>query len=1061
MATDRFAFRSAAGLFAGLIALWLSVLPITGAVQSTTAAISGVVTDQNGAVVQGAKITARNTETNLARTTASDEAGRFLIPELALGDYEVFAESDGFSKETHRGLVLTVGRVAVVNFNLKVGSVADEVVVTGDSPLVNTSSPEISALVPERTITDLPLNGRDIFQLATLQIGVVNLAKLTKEPIKAGPGAIKMSINGARSNFNNFLLDGSSINDFANTTPGSFAGGFTGVEAIQEFQILTNDYSPQYGGAGGAIISLVTKSGTNRVHGSAFEFIRNSALDARNFFDLGSAPPFKRNQFGGSIGGPIITGKTFFFGEYEGLRQRLADTTTFFVPTDAAKQGILPSGNVVVSPAMNPYLKLYPEPNAGDAGGGLGRFIRASTASTTEDHFTVRLDHLLTDRDTFFARYMFDQSNVITPDHLIQDTLNRGRNQYTGLGLTHIFSPRLLTSARFSYNRSQAFGDLIDLVKVDPSLLWVPGAPHLGDFEMHFGLTQLTDNVFYPRPIADNDFEVSDQIAYACGSHDMKFGFEGRRIQLNIVSNNAPDGAYIFSSYSSFLRGRASLFFAPLAGSDTYRGIRDSIFAYYAHDEWKVRRNLTVSFGLRYEYMTVPTEANGKISNMRDILHDSGPSVGSPFFLNPSHGDVAPRLGFAWDVFGDGKTSLRGGFGIFYAQLYPEAYRYAMSNQAPFFRSGIVLPSAAGPPPFPNGYQFLGKDILGVNQTETMQFKPSPTYVMEWNLSLQRQIALGFMVTAAYVGARGVHLVTDGNRNTSAAFTILPDGEKQFAPAPAVNPARNPLAGGPIRTYETDADSFYNALQINVERRLSNGLQVQMAYTYAHSIDTASDGVGLYAGNYTQFAQDPYNLRAERGPSVFDIRHNFSLSVIYELPYKTQAGEHGAARVANTLLGGWQANTIFSAHSGTHFSAVIGSFNNSNDGNGEDFAERPSYVPGFSGNPVTGDPAHYINTAAFVLAPAGRYGNVGRNTLVGPGYFSTDVSLFKTLFRIRESFKAQFRAEAFNVFNRANFALPDVTTVVTQGGVVPSSAGVITHTSTPSRQLQFALKLLF
>src|SRR5262249_19187379 len=414
-----------------------------------------------------------------------------------------------------------------------------------------------------------------------------------------------------------------------------------------------------------------------------------------------------------------------------------------------------------------------------------------------------------------------------------------------------------------------------------------------------------------------------------------------------------------------------------------------------------------------------------------------------------------------WDVFGDGKTSVRGGYGFFFAQLYPESYRFAMSNQAPFFLSGIVLPTAAGPPPFPNGYQFLGKDILGVSQTQTIQFKPAHTYVMEWNLSLQRQIAWGFMLSAAYVGARGIHLMTDGNRNTSAAFTILPDGEKQFAPAPAKNAVRNTRVSGPIRSYQTNGDSFYHALQVNVERRLANGLQVQMAYTFSHSIDTASDGVGIYSGTYTQFAQDPYNLAAERGPSLFDIRHNFSLSVIYELPYRTRPDAHGAERVANTLLGGWQMNTIFSAHSGTHFSPGIGSFNNSNDGNGADFAERPSYAPGFSGNPVTGNPNHYINTAAFVLAPSGRYGNVGRNTLVGPGYFSTDVSLFKTLFRIRESFKAQFRAEAFNVFNRTNFALPDVTTVVTQGGVVPSNSGVITHTSTPSRQLQFAIKLLF
>lgn len=1027
--------------------------PVATRAQTTTATISGVVTDAKGATVGDSQITATNVRTNISRATTTDDAGRYLVSGLPPGEYKVTAEHPGFSKEIRQGIELTVGRDAVVNFGLRVGAITDQVVVVGDAPLVNTTSSEISALVDQRTIVELPLNGRDLFQLATLQIGVVNVGPLTDIPLNSGTGAVKMSINGGRINFNNFLLDGTSVNEVQNTTPGSVAGGFTGVDAIQEFQLLTNNYSAEYGGAGGGIINVVSKSGTNQVHGTAFEFIRNSALDARNFFDLRDVPPFKRNQFGGSVGGPIVKDKTFIFGAYEGLRQRLAQTRRFTVPTAAARQGILPTGNVMVSPAVVPYLNLYPPANAGDAGGGLGFYIRGEGGSTREDYFSIRGDHSFSTKDSLFVRYTFDDSEDRQPDHIISNSLLQGRNQYVGLGETHVFSARLLNSVRFSYNRTKVFGNQSDVVTVPPSLFWVPGATALGTFINTGGLTPLSDRVLVPRFLIGNNFEVTDQLSYTSGSHNLKFGFTVRRMQLNAVSSNAPFGAFIFGSYQAFLTASPQIFAGALRGQDdVYRGIRTTLFAGYAQDDWRIRRNFALNLGVRYETVTSPGEANGKLTNLRNILTDRTPTRGSPFFENNTLRNFGPRIGFAWDITGDGKTSLRGGYGIFFAEPFPTAYRFELSNQPPFFAIGLAFGG-----PFPNAYGRLA-NVAGAIAVQTYEFNPASTYVQQWNLGIQRELFAGITTTVAYVGSRGVHLPTNSNRNTAANFTIV-NGEKQFPPPPARNPLVNP-AWGTIRQTTHQGDSYYHALQVNAARRFDRGLQFQLAYTWSKSIDTSSDSFGIYILESTQFSQDPHNLRAERGPSVFDVRHLFTLNTIYEFPYRTESGATGGRRVADFLLGGWELNTIISARSGTPFNPII-TFARSNNGN-TDNIERPSWAPGFTAeSAVTGDPNRYFNPAAFVLAPPGRFGNVGRNVLRGPGLFTFDLSLVKST-RIGERLNVQFRAEAFNLTNRANFTLPDnVTVFTTAAGVVPPNVGQITRTSTTSRQLQFGLKFIF
>jgi hypothetical protein len=1038
-------FSHGSAILVGMVATVLVIiLTVPSLAQGVGGAVLGMVTDQDGAAIASAKIVAKKLLTNSSRSVLTDGAGRFRIEELALGEYEVQAEHPRFTKTVHRGILLTLGRDAVVNFSLKIGPVTEAVTVTGDASPVNTTTSELSVLVGERTITELPLNGRDLFQLAALQPGVVNVGSLVKQPIDAGTGSVKMAINGGRITFNSFLFDGASVNEAENTTPGSAAGGFTGMDAVQEFQLITHNYSAEFGGAGGGIINMVSKSGTNDIHGSAFEFARNSALDARNFFDRQSVPPFRRNQFGGTLGGPIQKDETFLFLAYEGLRQELAQTQRFFVPTDAAR--------LTASTAAAPYVSLYPHANAGDAGGGLGVFIRDQSGRTNEDYFTIRVDHNLSRRDAFFVRYTFDDSADVEPDHVISNTLLEGRNQYTGLSETHLFSPSLVNIVRFAYDRSAIFGDLRDTVSIPQSLVWVPGTSVLGVFGNVGGLSPLSDRTIVPRFLVVNNFEGSEQLDYTRGSQNMKFGFTARDIQLNAQSTTIAAGEFIFGSYAAFLQGTPELFAAPLANANNaYRGIRTKLFAAYFQDDWRIRRSLTFNLGLRYEPMTSPAEATGKVANLRDPLHDSASTIGPPFFRNNTLTNFGPRIGFAWDITGDGKSSLRGGYGIFFAQAFPYSYRLQMSNQLPYFGIGIAFA-----PPFPSAFGLLA-NVPGLVGANTYQYNPASSCVQQWSLSLQREFIGGLTATVAYVGSRGEHLPTNGNVNTASDFTILPNGVKQF-PVGVRNPLRNP-AFGPIIEVTHNGDSYYDALQTTVEDRIARGLQFQIAYTFSKSIDTSSDSAGYYTLAAAQYPQDVYNLRADRGLSVFDVRHSLAATAIYQVPYRPKADAAGGRRVADWFLGGWELNGIVTARTGVPFNPTI-SFNNSNDGNPNE-VERPNWASGFNPqNAVTGNPNQYFNPNAFVLAPPGQYGTVGRDVLTGPRLLTVDLSLVKSN-KIGERVTVQFRAEAFNILNHVNFALPGNVTVFTAGGIVPPNAGQITATSTPSRQLQFAVKLVF
>src|SRR5262245_35863055 len=488
--------------------------------QTTKATISGTVTDEKGAVVVNAKISAKNLDTNLSRETTSDGAGRYRIPELAAGQYEVTTEARGFRTKIDRGIEMTVGREVVVDLLINVGNVQDQVVIEGDAALVETTTSAVNYLVNKKQVEELPLNGRDVLQLATLQNGVVSAASISDTQENIGPGMTRLIVNGARLDANTYYLDGTDAADAFANSPGGLGGGFLGVDALREFQVLTSNYSAEFGVGGGAIVNAITKSGGAQFHGTAFEFLRNSALDARNFFNAQKLP-FKRNQFGGSLGGPLVKDRAFFFFNYEGLRRREGTSNIFFVPSPDARQGNLTSGRVTIAPSVLPYLALYPRPN-GAISGDTGVFRRDVNESTNEDFFTVRVDHALTSKHSIFGRYTLDDSDLRNAAAVIADRVLNSQNHYVTLEGQSVLSPRAINTLRAGYNRSKFSSAFPFAVAVGPELSFVPGRP-MGAFSLQ-GLSELRVAQAAPVRFALNNIEVSEQFIHSRDAHAFKFG---------------------------------------------------------------------------------------------------------------------------------------------------------------------------------------------------------------------------------------------------------------------------------------------------------------------------------------------------------------------------------------------------------------------------------------------------------------------------------------------------------------------------------------------------------
>ncbi len=1018
-----------------ILSIGLLLISFTAHAQHNTAELTGNVTDANGAVLPNTKVLVNQPLTGLARLTHTNSVGLFSFAQLPVGLYTVTVSQEGFQTEVRENVVLTVGQRGRLDFSLQIGMVTSKVLVTTGGAAVERESSALSSVMDKDSIRELPLNGRDIVQLAVLKPGVVP----SRRTSDSSGGGVQLSIGGRRPNQISFVLDQTDINDANNNTPGSVSGVLLGVETLQEFRVLTNGYSAEYGRSAGGVISAVTRSGTNQWHGSVFEFIRNSAFDAKNFFDPANQkiPHFARNQFGGFLTGPIKSDRTFFLASYEGLRQRLGITSQAVVPNAAARNGEIPGlPKITVNPAVPGYLNLVPLPNGRDFSDGTGQFTSSGSNLDDEDFVAGRVDHRFSDRSSIFGRYTFNNAKVQVPDNLQLFRSNTAsRNQYVTVQWTRIFSPNLLNNVRFSYNRSTNQTNAEPLREIDPALSFFPGQP-LGQISIP-GLFSMGPSRFGPSFNELNLFQLGDDLSWIVGRHSLKIGFDQREIYLPTSRPQSPYGFYQFTSLANFLRATPSSVELALPGSEVVRRWRQGMTAAYIQDDFHWSPRLTLNAGLRYERSTVPHEVDGLEANVRNPLTDSTTTVGQ-LYKNPSNLNFAPRLGLAWDPVGDGKTSVRAAFGIYFDPLWTDFYANAANRTPPFYTLGSVRN-----PVFPNASSVTSSPNFVLGRQDTLIYEPSNPYSMHMNLSLQREVFRNAILTVAYVGQRGLHEVRLVDQN-QAIPTIQTDGRKFF---PVDSNVRNPNFSG-IRHKTTDGQSSYNGLQATFEYRRSKYLTMHTTYLWSKAIDDGS--IVTTQGGDNDLPQDPDNRAAERGLSNYDMRHYFVGYLTAELPH------FGGPR---WLSSGWQLNAISVLASGNPYSVVVGFDRARARFQAGTSPQRPDLVTGRSGNPIQGGPNQYFDPTAFVLPEAGFYGNLGRNTLIGPGLANLDLALNK-VFVLREKLNLQFRTEVFNVLNHPNFSIPSQRTVFSSTGRV-GSAGLITSTRTSSRQLQFGLKLSF
>jgi len=1098
--------------FSGAAALLLVLgLASPAAAQLPTGTILGTVRDASAGVIPGATVTATNTETGLSRTVVSGDDGSYRIAALPVGRYELRAALDGFRTAVRDGITLAVTQEAVVNVTLEVGSLAETVAVTAEAPLVNTTSASLGALVDAQAVAELPLNGRNYIDLTFLQVGIAKQENMTSGGTFAGSW---YSSNGAPLRSNSYMLDGAVMANVLGGSAASLASTTLGIEGIQEWRVITNTPSAEYGLTMGSQMTVVTKSGTNAFHGSLFEYVRNSAFDARNYFDYRTAltpdrlPPFKRNNYGGSIGGPVQQDKLFFFFTYEGLKERLGLTNVSNTIPAECRQEPLPAacrfdGGNTIAPLIKPLVALFPQPNLGD-----NRVTFPFTQPTDEHFYQGRVDWIISGADTAFGRLTRDNTTQIRPlgfPGFITD--RHSKNQYLTLSETHVFSPNLLNTVRVSHSATR-----IDVTSPTefhgPQYDFVPGKG-LGVINIA-GIGE-----FGPRPSAplgqnQDVTTVSSDAVYTMGAHALKFGALINRYAPYFTQGAASTGQIIFPSVTHFLRGTPSAYTARAPGSILTSDWRFYSIGFYAQSDTRIRR-VTLNLGLRYEFITDPEELNGRISVIRNIVTDASPTCAVPqfcvqaddtgkLFNNPSHKNFSPRAGFAWDVTGDGRTAVRGGAAVLYdiatfgSAIIGLNWPYSSTVRGSGnFQIPLVFPEGPG-----------GRTASGVD------FNLDQPHSLQTNLSIERELPWSMAATISYAGTRGMNLYrraegnpvipagtptvdARGNRvctNLGRPPADLAGAEKCWL---GTERRRNPNWAQGNFLY-ADSNSWYHGLQVQVRKRVSQGLQFQSSYTYSTSTD---EGQGIVdAENTTShpYGSDPFNRAWDRGPSSFDLRHNWSVNTIYRLP---QPSGSGALR---GVVSGWWLGGILRMRSGYPFTPVLGANRSRSLVNGgPNGLDRPDFAPGVEPSEVTkgasrgcdhipagtrvGTPDLWFDPCAFTLPPEGFLGNAGRNSLRGPGLINLDMSLAKDTrwALLGPDGRVEFRAEVFNVLNRANFATPEVgvadfasAAVIfpgspderdTAGNVIPQrrlpTVGKILKTSTPSRQVQFSLKLLF
>ncbi|HEV2522660.1 MAG TPA: TonB-dependent receptor [Candidatus Acidoferrales bacterium] len=1113
--------------------------------QIAGATLSGTVTDQSGGVVPQATITIRNVATGVTRSNTTSAAGFYSAPNLLPGMYEVKAEAQGFSSALQSGVTLTVGEQQVLNFTLQVGQMSQTVEVNTEAPNVDLASSTISAVVSSTTVRELPLNGRSWTDLATLQPGVNSIQ--TQPDFTAGPDRGKrgfgnqLTIDGARPQQNNYRLDGVSMNDYDNSAPGSVLGGDLGVDAIQEFSVLTSNYSADYGRTAGGVVNAITRSGTNQFHGSVYEFLRNDALDAANFFENAGGiqkASFRQNQFGVSAGGPIKKDKLFVFGDYEGLRYTKGIPTFINVPSDAARLGVLAGGtaanqqpgtpctngtapghylstmaSICVDDSAAKYLPFWPHATSTPAGADVGSYIFSARRLVTENFETARVDDKLSDKDSLSATYLGDITPYSAPDQLDDVLLNSRTNRQIGiLEETHIFSSTVTNSARFGFSRDAARNN-VGLTAINPMAMDPTLAAVSGQFAAQVnvsGVSSFTGGVGAngPGQFHWNSFQGYDDAFWTHGAHSIKFGVAVERMQLNMDQLSESSGTFTFSTLSDFLTNNPHKFTAAQSANPT-EGLRQTLFGLYVQDDWRVRPNLTLNLGLRWEMTTVPTEIQGKLATLFNLFTDAQPHCativtgscagGGPLLPNSTLHNFDPRVGFAWDPFHNGKTAVRGGFGMFDVLPLISVY-FPATTVAPFQTTGFVQNNSTLSGSFFAGYKGLASLPGNSMSASYYDRQPHRSYNMQWNLNVQRELAPNLTVLVGYVGSRGVHLPLSNNDRNIVFPTLTSAGYLFPNPVGSVSPFNGNF--GDINGATYNGQSYYHALEVGVQKAMSHGLAIHSSFTWGKSIDVGSAGGAGDQFSNSIGAPPWYDLRSIRGLSDFNIGRTLVVTLTWQVPSpKSLTGPAG------WITSGWELGGIYKVSDGVPFTPTFGTDGDPQGLGSSDTWDFPNRLttPGCQSLVNPGNPNNYIKTQCFTIptAPsvaffnsgggigcdptfgstdpsASNYlwcfnlrGNGGRNILIGPGTSNLDFSVFKNIpiKKISEGFNVQFRAEFFNILNHANFAVPvtpDHTDVFDSTGANLSplppfngTAGVLTATSTPGREIQFALKLVW
>jgi Carboxypeptidase regulatory-like domain/TonB dependent receptor len=1044
-----------------LLALLLAV-PYAAHAQATTGTISGIVTDESKAVLPGVSVVVRNVETGATRTLVSDDRGGFRALNLVPGVYAVSAELSGFTQARRENLTVEIGREINADLTLKVGAVSEQVIVQGASTNVELSSTVAGGVVSTTQIAELPLNGRNFMQLATLQPGVT-VSRATARDFTGGFGNTQVSIGGARPEMTGYLLEGTNIADISDKAPSSMAGVLLGVDAVKEFSVQTHDYAAEFGRAAGGVISAVTKSGTNALHGTVFEFLRDSKFDKPNYFDpidpatgKQKNPPFTRNQFGGTAGGPILQNKLFYFGSYEGLRQDLSLTHLARLPNAAAHNGVLPTGPVAISPLAKPYLDLlYPIPDGRDFGDGTAELRHTDIDPTHENFFVGKIDWQVTGNNSMFVRVSSDRSDTTAyQEHPLFVEPTTTDTRYFTYQDQHLFSSRVLNVARAAVNRTNRTDDFVPTVTI-PKELYFTTDPHFGAITITTGVSGPGTTATTPVDYTQNLFQFSDTLTISSSRHTAKFGGDFQRYHFDGFSYSRYGGEFRFTSLQNFLRGTVNRFTGNMPDTDTRRNMRQNYVAMFAQDEWRPSGNLTLNYGLRYEFITVPYDTQGRVAGLLSFNDlESGPNgvtPGTDMFKNPSKLGFAPRVGASWNPFGDQKTSVKAGAGLFYQPLTTSYYRGTTFRIYPYF-AGVDIRTV---PTFGPAIQQLlaqGTGLAVQKRSEFIDYDAKQPYTAQFHASVQHEIVQGIVAELGYIGSRGYNLPFYSDPNAVPVQFNAASNHWQVVPG-----ATLPYPSwGRIRTRTNAARSWYNGLTASLNRRYSNGLLFQGSYTYGRSRDTWSGGLigGSDFENGAGSATNYNHPENELGPSSYDVRHTLVVNAVYQLPF----GRSMTGR-ARQLVQGWQVGVVANYASGVPFTPLIG-FDYARDQSSDPNPQKPDWAGGFSpDNAIIGSPDNWFDATAFVLPPAGSYGNVGRNTLRGPDLKMVDLSIFKNLAVAKQNL--QIRIEIFNLFNRANFATPNSAALFNTDGTRIPNATQITHTATTSRQVQFGLKFVF